>query len=308
MNYTIIIPQRNIPDLLQRCLDSIPVMVGLEVIVVDDNSDGSVVDFEHFPGLDRADVKVVFTKEGRGAGYARNVGLNLASGKYIIFADADDLFSDDFAFILDEYKDREFDVVYLNYKAVCCDDVAKSNEIRNYRKPEDFSVKNRKRLENSLRFEFGPPWCKIIRRQLLIENRIVFDECPKHNDTMFSLKVGYWARNVVLDGRVFYYNTYRTDSITTDKILDKDAWVENIMSVEMRYRTFAKQHGLRIVRWRLHNAVESIVRRQKDWEISVKVLRFLYHENLLCRFVMAFPFYCAHRILNVLIFKTKYLY
>ena len=51
--YSIIIPHKDIPDLLQRCLDSIPVRDDVEVIVVDDNSNTQKVDFGHFPGLER---------------------------------------------------------------------------------------------------------------------------------------------------------------------------------------------------------------------------------------------------------------
>lgn len=42
--YSIIIPHYNIPELLQRCLDSIPERDDVQVIVVDDNSDSSKVD------------------------------------------------------------------------------------------------------------------------------------------------------------------------------------------------------------------------------------------------------------------------
>ena len=39
MNYSIIIPHHNTPDLLQRLLHSIPQRDDLEVIIVDDNGD-----------------------------------------------------------------------------------------------------------------------------------------------------------------------------------------------------------------------------------------------------------------------------
>ena len=40
-NYSFIIPHKNCPDLLQRCVDSIPERDDVQVIVVDDNSDDS---------------------------------------------------------------------------------------------------------------------------------------------------------------------------------------------------------------------------------------------------------------------------
>ena len=69
IDYSIIIPSKNLPDLLQRALDSIPRRDGIQVIVVDDASDPGVVDFSAYPGLDDPHVEVVFTKEARGAGY-----------------------------------------------------------------------------------------------------------------------------------------------------------------------------------------------------------------------------------------------
>jgi glycosyltransferase involved in cell wall biosynthesis len=71
MDISIIIPHRNIPELLKRCIDSIPITNNIEVIIVDDNSDDEIVDFTHFPGKERPNTQVIFTKKGKGAGYAR---------------------------------------------------------------------------------------------------------------------------------------------------------------------------------------------------------------------------------------------
>ena len=87
IDYSIIIPSKNLPDLLQRALDSIPRRDGIQVIVVDDASDPGVVDFSAYPGLEDPQVEVVFTKEARGAGYARNAGLARAAGRWTLFLD-----------------------------------------------------------------------------------------------------------------------------------------------------------------------------------------------------------------------------
>lgn len=46
--YSIIIPHKDIPCLLQRCLDSIPPRDDVQIIVADDDSSPDVVDFAHF--------------------------------------------------------------------------------------------------------------------------------------------------------------------------------------------------------------------------------------------------------------------
>src|SRR5690606_20485542 len=117
-NYSIIIPHKNIPKLLERCLWSIPRRKDLQIIVVDDNSDPLIVDFDNFPGLNDPAVEVYFTKEGKGAGYARNVGLSKAEGRMLLFADADDFFNYCIHDILEEYKDCDTDIVYFKSNSV----------------------------------------------------------------------------------------------------------------------------------------------------------------------------------------------
>ncbi|MDR2791812.1 MAG: glycosyltransferase family 2 protein, partial [Tannerellaceae bacterium] len=92
--FSVIIPHKNIPDLLQRCLDSIPRRKDIQIIVVDDDSDEDKVDFSRFPCLDDEHVETYLTKESKGAGYARNIGLTYAKGEWLLFADADDFFTE----------------------------------------------------------------------------------------------------------------------------------------------------------------------------------------------------------------------
>ena len=62
MNYTIIIPHKNIPNLLERLLNSIPCRDDLEIIVVDDNSSDEIVDFNNFPFEGRTNYHVIYNK------------------------------------------------------------------------------------------------------------------------------------------------------------------------------------------------------------------------------------------------------
>ena len=112
--YSIIIPHKNIPSLLQRCLDSIPKRDDLQVIIVDDNSDPSIVDFDHFPGLGQVNTEVYFDKTDRGAGKARNVGLDHVQGEWVLFADADDCFEDGITYVLEQLKNTAEDLIYFN--------------------------------------------------------------------------------------------------------------------------------------------------------------------------------------------------
>ena len=60
ITYTFIIPHHNCPDLLDRCLSSIPQRDDIQIVVVDDNEPGSSA---------RADTQALMEKYARKAGY-----------------------------------------------------------------------------------------------------------------------------------------------------------------------------------------------------------------------------------------------
>ena len=57
INFTIVIPHKNVPDLLERLISSIPFREDLEIIVVDDHSDADVV--ERLRKLERGNITII---------------------------------------------------------------------------------------------------------------------------------------------------------------------------------------------------------------------------------------------------------
>ncbi|PRD46852.1 glycosyltransferase family 2 protein [Sphingobacterium haloxyli] len=214
IDYSIVIPHHNIPVLLQRCLDSIPDIDTIEVIIVDDNSDRSIVDFNNFPGINRNNTKVVFSKEGKGGGHARNVGLNIASGKWVLFADADDFFTEDFEEILGKHVDDDNDILYFNIVSVYSDDISKlgarhlgiSKLFDNYRRHESFL--------DTFRVRYPEPWGKIIKRRLIVDHKVEFDETKVSNDYFFSVQVGCLSKKIKIVDRILYIVTVRPGSVS----------------------------------------------------------------------------------------------
>ena len=123
IHYSIIIPHKNLPSLLVRCLDSIPKRDDIQVIVVDDNSSSEIVDFNNFPGKGRENVEVYFTHRSGGTGYAQNIGLEHAVGKWVLFIGADDFFTEEVNSFLDRMVDAPEDLIVFDHRSVLSDDV-----------------------------------------------------------------------------------------------------------------------------------------------------------------------------------------
>jgi len=213
--YSIIIPHKNCPDLLQRCIDSIPEREDTEVIVVDDNSDPSKVDFLNFPGNTRKEVKLIFTKEGKGAGYARNVGMDAAQGKWLIFADADDVFvMETLNSEMDKQINSDADIIFFDVDWV---NVDMGDTRRNWERKKMIK-KGSKKAEDWLRYVSNQPWGKMLKRKFIVKNNIRFSEVIAGNDFFFSCQTGVYAKNVnIVPICIYNYLFRRNDCITANR-------------------------------------------------------------------------------------------
>lgn len=82
-------------------------------------------------------------------------------------------------------------------------------------KPQDVNTEKR------LRYRLYGPLCKMIRRSLLVNYDVFFDEVKYSNDVMFSAKVGYYARSIRVSDRVVCCITSSPNSLT--KKINKEA-------------------------------------------------------------------------------------
>lgn len=216
ISYSIIIPHYNIPDLLVRCLNSIPVRKDIQVIVVDDCSPGADSYMARYPELSRPYLEFYSTPEGGSAGRARNVGLDYAKGKWVICMDADDLFIDDCFRILDESADRTEDILYYSYKCVYNDDLTKEAN-RNYFKSYFDHPEN----ETLFRYSFDPMWGKVFKREMIEKYHIRCDEVRYGNDAAFSFKCGFYAKRIAIINTPLFIITEREGSLSSSDFSKK---------------------------------------------------------------------------------------
>ena len=243
ISFSIIIPHKNCPELLERCLKSIPKREDLEIIVVDDNSDEG-----RKPKGERKNLSIILldTAQAKGAGRARNVGMKHARGKWLLFADADDYYTDYLNVLLDKYADDETnEIVYLNAVAVDengCQQPLKINKlIEDYKADKDYS-------EMMLKYNFWTPWSRMVRRSVVEEDQILFDEIPAGNDMNFCLECSLRAgRMAVEDSYLYCY--YRPQSNSqTDKRRYEESLSDDVLNAMLRTNNIYNQADYRYKR------------------------------------------------------------
>lgn len=240
MNFTVIIPHKNTPQLLERLIKSIPIRDDLEIIVVDDHSDPDVVDFDCFPCKERMNMVIVSNTDSPGAGHARNFALPLAKGRWILFADSDDFYNAGFNAFLDKYVDNDADIIYFNANSVDTETYEISNRADHLHEFINNYQKNPQSGEVILRYMFTEPWCKLIKRKLINDFSIRFDDTSIHEDVKFACLIGHYASKIVVDDSQLYCVTSRMDSLSRtlnynkylDELLVFARWKKFINSVQ----------------------------------------------------------------------------
>jgi len=272
---SIIIPHRNIPLLLKRCLDSIPDRNDLQVIVVDDCSDYEPLDVEFLKKTIKIRFELYKIPILKGAGHARNEGLKHAKGKWITFLDADDYFTPLASEIIDDlYKiPKLVDVIFCSANSVDSEYLFTSdraNALNSYIQLYNLCNKDG---EMRLRYTFGEPWCKIVKRDLIFSNNIKFTESSIHNDTRYSYLIGYYANTIGVNLKALCTITTRFGSVS--RTITEEKKIERI-KIFGEEEIFFRDHKIPrkyIIKYLWSQMARSLFENTKTFKQGVDILR-----------------------------------
>lgn len=228
--FSIIIPNYNKEEYIEETLNSIfnQTYQDFEVLVIDDGStDKSIEIINKFP------VKLYHTTRKR-AGGARNVGIDNATGEYIIFLDSDDYFTNNK--VLEQLANliNNEDIIFLNYTKDKFGEVILIEEAE-----EDISIK----IEHTK--NLGCP-TKCFKRELLSDIR--FPESKRYEDINFALEAMCKAKSFAYFKDSFF--TYRkVEASNTTSEITGDAMTDILEELVKMYRLCTKypQYKLNIL-------------------------------------------------------------
>lgn len=113
---SIIVPVYNVDKYIDGCLKSLTEnnYDNIEIIIINDgSSDNSLSICSKY--RDNDDRIVLITQKNQGPSSARNAGLDIANGEYVMFADADDWLDTNYIKVLFEKLASDLDVIVFGY-------------------------------------------------------------------------------------------------------------------------------------------------------------------------------------------------
>ena len=211
IKFSIIVPIYNVEKYLERCINSIinQTYKNLEIILVDDESpDNCPVICDEYAKKDNR-VRVVHKKNG-GLSDARNAGMNIATGDYIIFADSDDYIELDTCEKFLHFAKKEYDILVGD--AIVTGGTCVLWHINN-----NSVFTGKQYLLEALKVNKSPmvAWLNIYKRDFLLKNNLFFKEGILHEDEDFTPRCFLKAKTVVCTNIYFYHYIIRENSITT---------------------------------------------------------------------------------------------
>lgn len=221
---SVIIPIYNVENYLAETLDSVinQTFRNIEILCIDDGStDRSAEILKKYAEIDSR-IRV-YSKENEGVGKARNLGIDLAKGKYIYFLDSDDLTDPHLLEICHKTAEEdELDIVLFEgeafYESEELEEAFPGYKTLYHRKRDYPGIYSGRDLYISLSENwdcFTHICMRFYRKAYIKENEICFPEDIYYEDEIFSLRALLQAKTARVLKQNLYQRRVRDNSIMT---------------------------------------------------------------------------------------------
>lgn len=223
---SVIVPVYNVENYIGECLESIisQSLNDIEIICVNDGStDSSLKILEQYANADAR--IIVISQDNKGLSEARNVGIEVATGKYICFVDGDDIISSGALESIKSTIDENVDIQIIAYETA---ELLYENGLpRDKNKDLYYMVKKDypgiklgrdlfvELIENGDFVESA--WLLAINRTWLNEHNIRFVPEAYFEDSAFSLECYFQAERMIhIKERIYIYRIRRNSIMTSE--------------------------------------------------------------------------------------------
>ena len=231
---SIIVPVYNVGHYLEECILSIvnQTFQEIEILLVDDGStDRSLTIMQDFARKDKR--ITLLTQPNKGASAARNQGIEMATGEYLLFVDSDDTITPDTAEVLYDTAIKTNSDLVLGNALWCYPDGSQEVVFKRDGFPNEFTFASGESCYIALMERsnaFPPSVCLFfIKRELVIQKKLFLKEGITHEDELWCAQAMLSAGRVsLLDFNYYYYRQHDSPQMYANKI---DYRINSILTV-----------------------------------------------------------------------------
>lgn len=254
---SVIIPTYNAEEYLKECIEHIIKQdIGFEniqLIIIDDQSkDRSFeISMEYAKKYPNNIIVKKTDKNSNSGGRPRNIGIENATGKYLMFSDADDYFSyDAFRIMYDKIEKEQADVVIANWNYMSEDGIAWEKPVFDKDRFKDFKLSL---IDSNSFWVMNSSMCnKIFNREFVENNNIRCLEGMPGEDTYFSMNAFLCANEIYYIPDIIYYYRQRNvknKSASTSWNCSKKFFIDQNKAYRKTYELFVEKKQLEFYRF-----------------------------------------------------------
>lgn len=259
--FSIIIPMYKVADHVTRCIESLQNQDidknQYEIICINDGSPDNCQ--EVVENLQKKYSNIVLLNQvNQGVSMARNNGIAIAKGKYILPIDPDDyVVANTLGRIAKLMQANQYQVLYLGFEIF--DANQKSIWKTNYTKQENKTFNGVEGYFEARGFDVKDPdrsWAIVYDKKLLNDYKIDYPKnVPYLEDGLFLAKVFTVATSVGFDNKTFYQRTTRKGSATNSKLFFSEKAINGFILAINDIKNFAANNNLVTAQQQLVNHV-----------------------------------------------------
>ena len=234
---TIIVPIYNVEKYINKCIDSIlsQTYSNIEIILVDDGSpDNCGIICDQYASMDNR-IKIIHKLNG-GLSDARNVGLDIATGKYVTFIDSDDYIESTYVECLyNLLKKYNADMSICEFNIITEDGKVINRPLNN---KTDLLLEQKKAIEILLKQK---PYSNSVSGKLFKTsdfNDIRFPVGKLYEDVLTTYKLFLKCNVIVFGAFPLYYYVQYFGSISRNVFSEKQ--LDSIYNAEIMVRDIVK--------------------------------------------------------------------
>jgi len=229
---SIIVPVFNSAEYLEKCLDSIlsQTLKEFEIILIDDGSTDTSLEIikNYAKKYDNIRYK---TKTNEGQAIARNLGIEMATGKFICFVDSDD-------YIENTMLQKLYESAIKNNSDIVICDYIEEYEKKQIEKKSLFV--DAESLDKSYILSVAGPCSKIIKTDIFKQNNLKFLENNIYEDLAIIPTLALYTQNISYCKEILYHYVIRNNSTMQQTKYNKK--LESIFNVmDFLYQQFNRK-------------------------------------------------------------------